>query len=78
MVFKLLSISSRSPSSFENDVKMYGIQTISFLHVTGFMFENDVKMYGIQTIESRLSQDWEFENDVKMYGIQTPTPFSPL
>ena len=34
---------------FENDVKMYGIQTVKQLRKSGRMFENDVKMYGIQT-----------------------------
>ena len=34
---------------FENDVKMYGIQTILQLIPDVFEFENDVKMYGIQT-----------------------------
>ena len=34
---------------FENDVKMYGIQT-SHHHIrSSWEFENDVKMYGIQT-----------------------------
>ena len=37
---------------FENDVKMYGIQTISELSTGLSMFENDVKMYGIQTLRS--------------------------
>ena len=57
---------------FENDVKMYGIQTLFFFFFwLVCSFENDVKMYGIQT-QKRL---WRllvvFENDVKMYGIQT-------
>ena len=34
---------------FENDVKMYGIQTVSALSQKDIVFENDVKMYGIQT-----------------------------
>ena len=34
---------------FENDVKMYGIQTNPFPYSVAFQFENDVKMYGIQT-----------------------------
>ena len=34
---------------FENDVKMYGIQTNAIAGMLGNMFENDVKMYGIQT-----------------------------
>ena len=34
---------------FENDVKMYGIQTSQTLIPACGRFENDVKMYGIQT-----------------------------
>ena len=34
---------------FENDVKMYGIQTLSVPSTLYSWFENDVKMYGIQT-----------------------------
>ena len=34
---------------FENDVKMYGIQTLMRKCITQEKFENDVKMYGIQT-----------------------------
>ena len=34
---------------FENDVKMYGIQTKNSDTTTQPTFENDVKMYGIQT-----------------------------
>ena len=34
---------------FENDVKMYGTQTRSFLSHCKLLFENDVKMYGTQT-----------------------------
>ena len=34
---------------FENDVKMYGIQTTHQSCRTSLSFENDVKMYGIQT-----------------------------
>ena len=34
---------------FENDVKMYGIQTSYAVNVLSISFENDVKMYGIQT-----------------------------
>ena len=56
---------------FENDVKMYGIQTPCVFGCPVTSFENDVKMYGIQTnaIASMLGN--MFENDVKMYGIQT-------
>ena len=34
---------------FENDVKMYGIQTNALCLICTHGFENDVKMYGIQT-----------------------------
>ena len=34
---------------FENDVKMYGIQTLTVGKEYTRVFENDVKMYGIQT-----------------------------
>ena len=34
---------------FENDVKMYGIQTMISATRAKAQFENDVKMYGIQT-----------------------------
>ncbi len=34
---------------FENDVKMYGTQTVNSDLYILFMFENDVKMYGTQT-----------------------------
>ena len=37
---------------FENDVKMYGTQTIIKNGLTDCGFENDVKMYGTQTIFS--------------------------
>ena len=36
---------------FENDVKMYGTQTIFFFICVLLLFENDVKMYGTQTHE---------------------------
>ena len=35
---------------FENDVKMYGTQTVSLSVPYMIRFENDVKMYGTQTI----------------------------
>ena len=35
--------------AFENDVKMYGIQTGLVEPFRVLPFENDVKMYGIQT-----------------------------
>ena len=34
---------------FENDVKIYGIQTLFAREAHKVMFENDVKIYGIQT-----------------------------
>ena len=34
---------------FENDVKMYGTQTIGKIVNINDWFENDVKMYGTQT-----------------------------
>ena len=35
---------------FENDVKIYGIQTVIRRSERPIKFENDVKIYGIQTI----------------------------
>ena len=51
----------QSVYQFENDVKMYGIQTDILTSVSFYQFENDVKMYGIQT-----------NNDVKKasYGLR--------
>ena len=37
---------------FENDVKMYGTQTIMNYRNIRELFENDVKMYGTQTAKS--------------------------
>ena len=34
---------------FENDVKIYGIQTSKTSFPLDTLFENDVKIYGIQT-----------------------------
>ena len=39
---------------FENDVKMYGTQTVQQRDNVLFQFENDVKMYGTQTKESEV------------------------
>ena len=58
---------------FENDVKMYGTQTIEVYDNVDIQFENDVKMYGTQTVEKFLLSLDSFENDVKMYGTQTRT-----
>ena len=56
---------------FENDVKMYGTQTIRFSFSIACPFENDVKMYGTQTKVFCCRVYFWFENDVKMYGTQT-------
>ena len=63
---------------FENDVKMYGIQTKWYHEHLDVLFENDVKMYGIQTGASPNASDVWFENDVKMYGIQTYLSISKM
>ena len=63
---------------FENDVKMYGTQTLLESNKTMSSFENDVKMYGTQTISKRPPRDGEFENDVKMYGTQTLSQFPTI
>ena len=49
MVFKQWLISAAAHAQFENDVKMYGIQTNVYGKDGTILFENDVKMYGIQT-----------------------------
>ncbi len=51
---------------FENDVKIYGIQTDKFKKAFGEEFENDVKIYGIQTKENSGHTQQAFENDVKI------------
>ena len=56
---------------FENDVKMYGTQTLCPCRCCGCRFENDVKMYGTQTAAEPEIRSRRFENDVKMYGTQT-------
>ncbi len=56
---------------FENDVKMYGTQTVLAFVLVEFTFENDVKMYGTQTKLPKSFFSILFENDVKMYGTQT-------
>ena len=40
---------------FENDVKMYGTQTLLAPYIVTSLFENDVKMYGTQTESLRMS-----------------------
>ncbi len=56
---------------FENDVKMYGTQTLETSRTFQTSFENDVKMYGTQTMHIHIRGFRMFENDVKMYGTQT-------
>ena len=58
---------------FENDVKMYGTQTLPLHQSPEVVFENDVKMYGTQTFVVAVRMLFQFENDVKMYGTQTST-----
>ena len=56
---------------FENDVEMYGAQTISASKALSPEFENDVEMYGAQTCVLFAYILCWFENDVEMYGAQT-------
>ena len=49
MVFKPSFSVFHNNTRFENDVKMYGIQTMEKQTTHSRQFENDVKMYGIQT-----------------------------
>ena len=56
---------------FENDVEMYGAQTILLKNQITFLFENDVEMYGAQTGYLAVEGYAKFENDVEMYGAQT-------
>ena len=64
MVFKHDCTGNGSSVSFENDVKMYGIQTKDVIIMCEIMFENDVKMYGIQTHLQEYQTQLSFENDV--------------
>ena len=41
---------------FENDVEMYGAQTLASVGMVPSLFENDVEMYGAQTIDGTLQQ----------------------
>ena len=75
MVFKRKPTVALNTVLFENDVKMYGIQTSLHSALRLRLFENDVKMYGIQTNNSTSLSVLKFENDVKMYGIQTLQPW---
>ena len=56
---------------FENDVEMYGTQTVSTSMTYCTLFENDVEMYGTQTFFAISFNIIKFENDVEMYGTQT-------
>ena len=71
MVLKLHKAWFYSALVFENDVKMYGTQTLSDIIISYLRFENDVKMYGTQTYILESDKSSMFENDVKMYGTQT-------
>ena len=52
-IFEYLFCADESSSflnlRFENDVKMYGTQTVKVEGNSSSEFENDVKMYGTQT-----------------------------
>lgn len=54
---------------FENDVKMYGTQTIKLAFENGIEFENDVKMYSTQTFSGQILLNRTFENDVKFIFV---------
>ena len=49
MVLKLSVALTVLPNEFENDVEMYGAQTIVLMMQQLLQFENDVEMYGAQT-----------------------------
>ena len=48
-IFLLNEGSSFLTLRFENDVNMYGTQTLPVITHTAWRFENDVNMYGTQT-----------------------------
>lgn len=54
---------------FENDVKMYGTQTLRLHKWIKTVFENDVKMYGAQTVLRSAVPLRSFENDVKFIFV---------
>ena len=54
---------------FENDVKMYGTQTVLLHELSCLSFENDVKMYGTQTVLRSAVHLRSFENDVKFIFV---------
>ena len=50
MVLKPNLMYGDTETVFENDVKMYGTQTVWQILQAVRRFENDVKMYGTQTV----------------------------
>ena len=70
-IFLLNEGSSFLTLRFENDVNMYGTQTLNQNANERYMFENDVNMYGTQTPLPDGLICVAFENDVNMYGTQT-------
>ena len=56
---------------FENDVELYGTQTVLQIDKRVDLFENDVELYGTQTDFSFQTILRQFENDVELYGTQT-------
>ena len=71
-IFLLNEGSSFLTLRFENDVNMYGTQTLLSDSQDEREFENDVNMYGTQTFIIYFWLSKWFENDVNMYGTQTP------
>ena len=71
MVLKRLRRATCLFYRFENDVKMYGTETVDIDGHQVVPFENDVKMYGTETSLFRFFEVGQFENDVKMYGTET-------
>ena len=70
-IFLLNEGSSFLTLRFENDVNMYGTQTLALSKAHTVLFENDVNMYGTQTMVLWFQFTIQFENDVNMYGTQT-------
>ena len=58
-------------SEFENDVKMYGIQTCKLSFAWHFIVWEWCKNVWYSNGETQYLVTALFENDVKMYGIQT-------
>ena len=50
MVLKLDLVPESNVDEFENDVEMYGAQTLVYQPQSVNQFENDVEMYGAQTV----------------------------